>query len=89
MKKRNLKLDLKKEVISKLEMQNIVGGNLPPSHYPPTEPSLVAACTWTITDCHPAPVPTCNSACPTYAGANTCPCDNTVQCTVPVNTKPC
>jgi hypothetical protein len=87
MKKRKLKLDLKKEVISKLEMQHLTGGNLPGSHY--TSPSLVAACTWTVGNCNPAPVPTCDSACPTYIGNSTCPCDNTVNCTVPITGKPC
>lgn len=89
MKKRNLKLNLKKEVISRLEMKNILGGNLPGSHYPPDTETYVAICTWTVGNCHPAPVPTCNSGCPTYPGANTCPCDNTVYCTIPDKTIPC
>ena len=87
MKKRNLKLDLKKDVISKLEMGNILGGNLPTSNYN-TSPSLVASCTWTVGDCHPAPVPTCD-ACPTAVGNNTCPCTDTVYCTTGANGSAC
>jgi hypothetical protein len=84
MKKRNLKLGLKKDIISKLEMQNIIGGNIQPSTYPPTTPTVnVPGCAFTHNACNPAPIPTCNAQCATYYGNNTCPCENTALCTIP------